>query len=61
MDDDTLMGRAMEECNILMDAEDVDFATAMIVTLRDWINDYFGDDTGFEIVREIAQGKEKLG
>lgn len=61
MDDDQLILDAMEEVNNLMWRREPDFATAMLVALRDWLNDHYeDDDMGYKIVTEVARGRESF-
>lgn len=58
--DDILLD-AMEDVNTFMWRKDVDYATALIVALRDWICDHYeDDDMGYKIVAEVAKGRESF-
>lgn len=58
LEDDVMLGRAKEAIDNAMKDEEPDFATALIVALRDWIADYYDDETAYEILEEIADGLE---
>lgn len=56
-EDDTLMARAYEQIAFAMENEPIDMATALMVALRDFIADYYDDETmGFAIAKEVADG-----
>jgi hypothetical protein len=60
-EDDSLLADAINEVAHIMHRQDIDFATALIVALRDYINDYYEDDTmGYQIVAEVAKGRESF-
>ena len=56
LNDDVLLGKAKDWVKTAMTDAEPDFATALIVALRDWIADYYDDDTAYEILEEIADG-----
>ena len=58
LEDEVMLGKAKEAVDNLMSNEEPDFATALIVALRDWIADYYDDETAYEILEEIADGLE---
>jgi hypothetical protein len=41
-----------------MRSNEVDFAVALIVALRDYLADQYDDETAYEILEEIADGLE---
>lgn len=53
LDLDDIMMEAVDHVADMMEGQEPDFASASIIALRDWLNDYFGDDTGNEILQEI--------
>ena len=58
-EDDTLMRTAYERVAFAMEGEEIDLATAMMVALRDYIGDYYEDETmGFKIATQVAKGNE---
>lgn len=58
-EDETLMRTAYEKVAYAMEGEEVDLATAMMVVLRDYISDYYNDETmGFKIATQVAKGNE---
>lgn len=58
-EDETLMRIAYEKVAYAMEGEEVDLATAMMVVLRDYISDYYNDETmGFKIATQVAKGNE---
>lgn len=53
------MRTAYEQVAFAMDNEHIDLATAMMVALRDYISDYYNDETmGFKIATQVAKGNE---
>lgn len=58
LEDDVMLGKAKEAIDSVMKNEEPDFAIALIVALRDWIADYYDDETAYEILEEIADGLE---
>ena len=60
LEDEVMLGKAKEAVDNLMSNEEPDFATALIVALRDWIADYYDDETAYEILEEIADGLEGI-
>jgi|LakMenEpi03Aug12_release.lakeMendotaPanAssembly.Ray.scaffolds.fasta_scaffold39097_8 hypothetical protein len=51
---------AKDDIHLLMASRHPDFATMLMVALRDWICDYYDDDNiGFEIAKAVAQGREQ--
>jgi hypothetical protein len=57
-EDDVMLGKAKEWVDQSMQGQEPDFATALLVALRDWIADYYDDETAYEILEEIADGLE---
>lgn len=58
-EDETLMRTAYEKVAYAMENEDIDLATAMMVVLRDYISDFYNDETmGFRIATQVAKGNE---
>ena len=58
-EDETLMRTAYERVAFAMEGEEIDLATAMMVALRDYISDYYDDETmGFKIATQVAKGNE---
>jgi hypothetical protein len=58
LEDDILLGKAKEAVDELMRNNEVDFAVALIVALRDYLADQYDDETAYEILEEIADGLE---
>jgi glutathionylspermidine synthase len=58
-EDENLMRTAYEKVAYAMEGEEIDLATAMMVVLRDYIGDYYEDETmGFRIATQVAKGNE---
>jgi len=58
-EDENLMRKAYEQVAFAMENEEIDLATAMMVALRDYISDYYEDETmGFKIATQVAKGNE---
>jgi hypothetical protein len=51
--------RATEDINYAMQGKPKEYATSLMVALRDWICDRYADDEiGYLIAKEVSKGKE---
>lgn len=58
LEDYMTLTRAANIINEAMKGEDKEFSIALMVAIRDWICDRYGDDNlGFEIALEVGKGK----